>query len=541
MLSRSRLPDDSRSQFYPPCPAWYGWGLLGIFLISLGLRFWGLERFNTLVFDEVYYVKFANNYLTHTPFFDGHPPLSKYIIAMGMAIGNKLPWGQTVVNDFAGSIRSTWSYRWLNALLGSCIPLVIAGLTYYLSFRPRFALLAGFLAAVDGLFLVESRYALNNIHLVLFGLLGQVCFLIAARQGGWKSWLWLPLAGSFFGAAVSVKWNGLWFLLATYALWLPTAIFQLMQLAGQKFQNLSLPAIPWQGRSLGEQIGRLNPIAVLLGLCVIPTLVYYLLWIPHLIQNPSETFIELQKKIFAYHQGSSVMGDVHPYCSTWNTWLSMRYPVVYFYRRGIDPTQVLVPNSADRALADSAIYDVHSMGNPALWWLSTLAIGITLAVVFLQTCFKITDLFQPRPANPVAASPTESTPVHQQARLRFTPWANRLFHAKPLSSDHWIAVYLAINYLTNLLPWTRISRCAFLYHYMGSLIFATIALAWWFDRALQNRNPDLKTIVQLLVVLIVLAFIWWMPVYLGLPLDETGYRLRMWFDTWICGIRCPKL
>ena len=29
-------------------------GMLGVFLVSLSLRFWQLERFNTLVFDEVY-------------------------------------------------------------------------------------------------------------------------------------------------------------------------------------------------------------------------------------------------------------------------------------------------------------------------------------------------------------------------------------------------------------------------------------------------------------------------------------------------------
>ncbi len=52
---------------------WFKIGILGLWLISLALRFWGLGRFNTLVFDEVYYVKFAHNYLTHTQFFDGHP------------------------------------------------------------------------------------------------------------------------------------------------------------------------------------------------------------------------------------------------------------------------------------------------------------------------------------------------------------------------------------------------------------------------------------------------------------------------------------
>jgi len=58
--------------------------MLGVFLFSLSLRFWKLERFNTLVFDEVYYAKFANDYLTKTPFFNAHLPLSQYIIAIGI-------------------------------------------------------------------------------------------------------------------------------------------------------------------------------------------------------------------------------------------------------------------------------------------------------------------------------------------------------------------------------------------------------------------------------------------------------------------------
>ncbi len=96
---------------------WFWIGTSGVFLLSVGLRFWGLGRFNTLVFDEVYYAIFANNYLTHTPFFDGHPPWSKYLIAIGMWIGSHLPKGQDAVNDLTGSLRSTWSYRWLKGVV----------------------------------------------------------------------------------------------------------------------------------------------------------------------------------------------------------------------------------------------------------------------------------------------------------------------------------------------------------------------------------------------------------------------------------------
>ena len=152
--------------------------LIGIFLISLALRFWNLGQFNKLVFDEVYYAKFANDYLTGTEFFNAHPPLSQYLIAIGIWLGSHFPAGPDSINTLTGSLRSTISYRWLNALTGSFIPLIVAGIAYQLTCRQRYALIAAVFAATDGLFLVESRYALNNVYLVSLGLLGQWLFLI---------------------------------------------------------------------------------------------------------------------------------------------------------------------------------------------------------------------------------------------------------------------------------------------------------------------------------------------------------------------------
>ena len=170
--SPDAIPDDG---WRSPRPWKITLGL--VLLLSLLVRFWNLSQFNTLVFDEVYFAKFANNYLTQTPFFDAHPPLSKYIIAVGIWIGSHLPIGQGVMNDLTGSSRTTFSYRWLNALVGSFLPFALAAIAWELSRSWRLTTLAATLLALDGLFLVESRYGLNNIYLVLFGLLGQVCFL----------------------------------------------------------------------------------------------------------------------------------------------------------------------------------------------------------------------------------------------------------------------------------------------------------------------------------------------------------------------------
>ena len=158
---------------------WFVIGMASIFIFSAILRFWQLGRFNTLVFDEVYYAKFANNYLTQTEFFNAHPPLSQYIIAIGIWISSHLPFGQEIVNNETGSTLASWSYRWVNALTGSFIPLVVGAIAYQLTYRWSYGLVAALLIALDGLFLVESRYALNNIYLVFFGLLAHLCLILS--------------------------------------------------------------------------------------------------------------------------------------------------------------------------------------------------------------------------------------------------------------------------------------------------------------------------------------------------------------------------
>jgi dolichyl-phosphate-mannose-protein mannosyltransferase len=468
----------------------YRLGLLVIFLVSLGLRFWGLERFNTLVFDEVYYVQFAQKYLTQTPFFDGHPPLSKYLIAIGIWLGNQLPIGQSITNNLTGSQFTTWSYRWLNALTGSFIPIVIAGLVQQLSLNRRFALIAGFLASLDGLFLVESRYALNNVYLVIFGLLGQLCLIVAARSFGpnrwrWRSWLWLCLSGICFAASAAIKWNGLWFLFGAFGcLGLAWGIRW-----WRKYKRRP-PLLIGRDR---QHLGRIQPIAAAFFLAILPCFIYSAIWIPHLQQNPKETFWGLHEQIFAYHKNLTAW---HAYCSSWNSWLLMFRPVAYFYKIGIDPQQVIPLNApAIAAPPDAPIYDVHAMGNPILWWASTVAIGN----LFLKT---IRQLIQPK--------------------------ADRQMMTPPELA---LASYLLINYTANLLPWMPVTRCIFLYHYMGSSVYAGIALAWWSDRAWDN--PDSQNLVKVLLVAVTIGFIFWLPIYLGLPLSPAAYRLRMFLPSWI--------
>jgi dolichyl-phosphate-mannose--protein O-mannosyl transferase len=170
--------------------------------------------------------------------------------------------------------------------------------------------------------------------------------------------------------------------------------------------------------------------------------------------------------------------------------------VAYFYQTARNTTEQVPAYPPLPAGAGKVIYDVHAMGNPFLWWLSTAA--VLLLLILLAVRFLGGDSWK--------LSPTPST---------------------------WIALYLVLNWLANLLPWVRVTRCTFLYHYMGASVFSGLALAWLVDRWLHSDKPDYRSAGATVIVLILLAFVFWLPIYLGLPLSTQGYQLRMWFRSWV--------
>ena len=159
-------------------------------------------------------------------------------------------------------------------------------------------------------------------------------------------------------------------------------------------------------------------------------------------------------------------------------------PIAYFYEtKQTNQTQI--------------IYDVHAIGNPILWWLSTIAIFLLLI-----------KLIKDKGLKPLACANIKQN-KHQ---------------------NNWIASYILINYAANLLPWIKVTRCTFIYHYMGAYVFAWLALAWIVDNSLRSKYPQIGITI---IILIILTFIFWLPIYFGFPLSPENYRLRMLFDNWI--------
>lgn len=515
-----------------PIP-WFSIGMAGIFLFSLLLRFWGLGRFNTLVFDEVYYAKFASAFLKGETVFTGHPPFSTYIIAIGIWIGRMLPWGHSQPqNELAGLLLSPFSYRWLNALTGSFIPLVVGAIAYQLSRRRSYAFLAALLIALDGLFLVESRYALNNVYLVLFGLLGHLWLLIALKRKKQHRWFYLILAGIGFGAAGAIKWNGWGFLLGAYGVW---AIAWLVEWSNS-IRDSFLPRDPEATRrgftSPLQHLTQLHLGHIFISFALVPAFTYYLSWVPYMLVDPSDGgFLELQAQTMDYHKRVGGL-EAHPYCSLWYSWPLMQRPVAYFYEmsQGGSASAAII-NLPRPAHTATPIYDVHAMGNPPLWWFSTVAVGLFLLFLGYR-CWQVLRgrlLTQPS-ASAVPSSPRSSAlPPNSRA----SGWRSDRSTGSPTVLYSWTIAYLLINWGANLLPWVSVTRCLFIYHYMPALVFAVLLLALLIDRWLHSAFAWQRIAAIALVFLIAAGLLFWLPLFLGLPLSPEGIALRRWFNSWI--------
>ena len=93
-------------------------------------------------------------------------------------------------------------------------------------------------------------------------------------------------------------------------------------------------------------------------------------------------------------------------------------------------------------------------------------------------------------------------------------------------------LFILINYCSNLLPWILVSRCTFLYHYMSAYSFALLGIGLIIEQCLIGHSLLNRRVGIFLLLLISLAFMYWLPMYLGLPLSSKGFAMRM-LPNWI--------
>lgn len=308
---------------------------------ALFLRLFRLSTPNKLIFDEIYYVDGARDLLKYgvevsanKPEFIVHPPVGKWVIALGIKVFGDNPFG----------------WRVAVALLGTLSILLIAKIASRIFGALGYGLIAALLALFDGLNLVMSRTALLDITLTTF-ILVATWFLIERR---------FLLAGIFFGLALGTKWNAIFYIL----------IFALYFVIKELRENNST-------KSKREIFGLIA--LRKLQLFIVPLIVYLVSWVgwfrssrgwsrfwaadnyPGLFA-PIRSFIHYQWEILNFHQG---LVSRHNYKSPAWQWLLQIRPTSFYYE-------------SPQCGASKCSQEVLAMGTPILWWSGAIALLVLL-------------------------------------------------------------------------------------------------------------------------------------------------------------------
>lgn len=341
------------------------------------------------------------------------------------------PLGKFII---AGSIAvfadTPLAWRLMPALFG-CALLGLGAVLGWYYFRGWLgALLMPAFLSTETILVSYSRVSLLDGILLFFVL---ATFFAAWRAERGRQAIWTAV---LFGLAISIKWAALGVVVpAAYVLWR---------------KNLLKPFLIGLGISLTIYL-----LVVFTGQALIGT------------ENPLRGVLE-------WHQQASrsiQSAPSHPYSSRWWSWPLMLRPVLFFYET----------DASGNALVISAI------GNPVLWWSSTLAVVLG---------------------------------VYEMAR--------RVVVGKESIADHPL-VPILLGYVALLLPWVLSNRVSFIYHYLPSYAFALLALVYGLCQCWKYR----PWLVVVFAVCVLAAAIFYFPMATAQPMDPESLRRHLWLKTWL--------
>jgi dolichyl-phosphate-mannose--protein O-mannosyl transferase len=511
-----------------------GWvATMAVTLLAAFLRLWDLGKPRAFLFDETYYAKDAWSLLHHgysqeyvekvnqqildgrtTDLWTGvpnmvvHPELGKWLIALGESAFGMDPFG----------------WRIASAVVGALMVMVMIRLARRVTRSTMLGVVAGLLMCFDGLHLVLSRLALLDLFVAFFTLCAVSC-MVADRDWGRRrmaravptgtrlapeSWgpllLWRPwrlATGVFWGLAVGTKWSALF----------PLAVFGLLMWAWDSGARRSFGV-----RRAVWKSAIFDAMPALFYVVLVPLLIYVATWTGWLLHASeyeralSDTqygpywgdylrvdargvFPEMWESlrslwhyhhdVYAFH--TQFLNDSkHVYQSNPWGWLVLNRPV------GVDAQLDIAPGEQGCAAASGStcLRQVLLLGNPVVWWFGTIA-----------------------------------------ALWAVVAWVGR---------RDWRYGLVTVGIAATWLPWLRYDdRPIFIYYAISILPFIVLGATMLLGEILGRRDASAMrraagaAVAGSVVVLTMLAFAWFWPIWTDQLVTNREWLERMWFRRWI--------
>jgi dolichyl-phosphate-mannose-protein mannosyltransferase len=471
-----------------------GWiGPLLVTALAGWLRFDRLSIPSALVFDETYYahdswsllhhgVELDKNYVSAA--FVVHPPLAKWMIAIGEAI--------------FGYNSTGW--RFSAAVIGTLSVLIVARTARRMTRSTLLGCVAGLLMCLDGMEFVQSRTGMLDIFLMFWVVVAFACLIadrdqvrgrLASRPDAESDFgppigvrWWLIGCGLAVGCACASKWDGLYYVPA-FGLLAGCWTMGAKRAAGVRRPLAS---------TLRRDAGWIVAIMV-----AIPGVLYVVSWTGWFVtrdgwdrswanhRSSSYSFVpavfrswwHYHWQIWHFHK---TLDTYHPYRSNAWGWLFETRPVLFY--SDYPHAGSLGCTSGGEGCARM----IYSMGNPAIWWASI----------------------------PVMA-----------------------YMAYLVLKRDWRAGALLLPFIFGLAPWLfTYQRTMFSFYALPLLPFICIALAVTIgyllapDGALPARRGVGVTVTGAYLLIVVVLFFYFLPILASQTIPFTDWSSHMWFNSW---------
>ena len=462
---------------------WYLYGTIAITALGGALRFGNLANPKILVFDETYYVKDAwtlgqtgaerkwpENY---DPSFE-LGQVSGYLQEASYVVHP--PFGKWLIYfgmQLFGA-ESSFGWRFAVALLGTlAIPLIIITARLILNSK-RFALTAGLFLAIEGTSIVMARTSILDGILAFFVLLGFLFFVLDQRY-----WAQRIKRGVSLGLRPFLVLSALSLGLATATKW--SGLYFLAA-----FGLYSVLSDLLQRRSSGKRIWPVIPQGAINALTMIPVALaaYVASWTGWIAskdgwgRTESGNWIselwEYHKNAYGFHTG---LDSAHPYEANALQWLVSARPTAFYFEKfedcGFGPCTEAIT----------------AVPNPAIW------LGGVLAAI----------------------------------------WASYRFFAKRDQT----AGLIAVGFLAGWAPWLLyLERTTFQFYTVVFVPFLILALSYALQRYLKtgyrlgiSRLRERR--ITLFLLLSMLLGLYFLSIWMGLPVPHWVWQIQMWFPFWI--------